>query len=99
MHVAPVIVARIERSKIRGDPWFRLLLNQGYWEAHAAGTSNKMHRDGTECAEVGVQGIAFLGMHDARERACQHEMAGFKRHTVRSELVGKPCNPQRWMAE
>src|SRR5262245_33652922 len=66
-----------------------------------AGTcgSYELHGDAAERAEVGVQRVALLRKHHARERAGQHEMTGLQRNPMRSELVGEPGDAERRMAE
>src|SRR5712691_8010963 len=60
---------------------------------------NELHRDAAERAEVGVQRVALLREHHAREGARQHDMAGLERDAVGAELVGEPGNAERGMAE
>ena len=46
-----------------------------------------------------MEGVALAGMDHAGERAGQHEVTGFKRDTMLAELVGKPGDAERRMAE
>src|SRR5271168_3428086 len=52
--------------------------------------SNELHRDASETAEIGVQRVALAREDHARERAGEHDMAGFERHAVGAEFVGEP---------
>src|ERR1700693_6282744 len=61
--------------------------------------SNKLHGEAAELAEIGVQRVAFLGEHHARERTGEDQMAGLERDTQRAELVGEPGDAERGMAE
>ena len=61
--------------------------------------SNKLHGDTAECAEIGVQRVALLGVHHPRERAGENQMAGLERDAMLAELVGEPGDAQRRMAE
>src|SRR6202042_1466851 len=63
------------------------------------GGSNKLQGDAAQRAEIGVQGVALLGVHHAGERAGENQMAGLERHAVGAELVGKPGDAERRMAE
>src|SRR4029077_17478790 len=63
------------------------------------GGSHELNGNTSERAEIGVQRIALFGKHHARERARQHQMAGLERDSVASQLVCKPRNPERRVAE
>ena len=52
--------------------------------------SDELHGDAAQFTEIAVQGVAFLGEHDAGERAGQHDVPGFEGNTVGAELVGEP---------
>src|SRR3974390_449572 len=76
------------------------------WIPAFAGTSGRkefqldeLNRNPAEIAEIGMQRIAFAREHHARERAGEHDMAGFERHAMGAELVGKPGDAERRMAE
>src|SRR5271163_645462 len=59
----------------------------------------KLHRNAAERAEVGVQRVALSGVHDAGERAGEHDMADIERHAMLAELVGKPGDAERGMTK
>src|SRR5262249_3167256 len=61
--------------------------------------SNELDRDAAEIAEIGVQGVALAGMHHARERASEHQVTDIKRNAVLAELIGKPSEAKRRVAE
>src|SRR5947209_3551948 len=63
------------------------------------GGLHELNGNASKRAEIGVQRIALLGKNDPRERARQHQMAGLERDTVAPQLVCKPRDPKRWMAE
>src|SRR6266446_1039500 len=60
---------------------------------------HELNRDAAECAKVGMQRIALIREHHARERARQNEMTGLERNSMAGELIGKPSHAERGMAE
>src|SRR5271166_732511 len=61
--------------------------------------SNKLQGDAAERTEIGVQRVALLGVDHAREGTGENQMAGLERDAVLAELVGKPGDAERRMAE
>src|SRR6516164_2604528 len=74
-------------------------LARGNNQVQAPSISNKLHGDAAETAEIGVQCVALAGMHHARERAGEHQMADLERDAMLAEFVGEPCHAQSRMAE
>src|SRR5262249_58586993 len=61
--------------------------------------SDELDGDAAETTKIGVQRVALASMHHAGERAGQHQMPDLKGDAVLAELIGKPGDAERRMAE
>src|SRR6201981_2760576 len=64
-----------------------------------AASKDELDGDAAETAEIGVQRVALAGVDHARERAGQHQMPDIECDAVLAELIGKPGDAERRMAE
>src|SRR5690349_13910155 len=69
---------RLHYSPICSSPFAMACLNTLRGRS-MAGSSDELHGDAAERAEIGMQRVALAGEHHASERARKHEMAGLDR--------------------
>src|SRR5262249_11102628 len=66
---------------------------------HDACPLYKLNSESAERAEICVQRVTFLREYDTCERAGKNNMPGLKRVTMRPNLVGKPGDAERRVAQ